>query len=148
MKTVKELRTALNMSQQRFEKFTGIPLRTIQNWELGTNSCPSYVLEFLNNQIRPYIEDEMYSYKRYTWMCNSGTEHDMEENIFLTREAALTYMKDYWIHLTEREKKDSHAYIGMCEIGFDDGDMYIDSSNGIYYQTGIEELLQEEREEE
>ena len=40
----KELRTLTGLSQKKFGDLYSIPLRTIQNWEQGTNEAPEYVL--------------------------------------------------------------------------------------------------------
>ena len=135
MKPVKELRTLLGMSQIKFSDFTGIPWRTVQNWENGVSTCPEYVKEMLNELIRPYIEDPGITYKRYTWMANVGTEYDQEEKIFLTRESANYFAETYWDHLTDKEKEYHHAYIGMCEIDLDD--LTPDTSDGIFNQEYI-----------
>lgn len=42
-----ELRESIGKNQKEFARFTGIPFRTIQNWENGVNSCPGYVLAML-----------------------------------------------------------------------------------------------------
>ena len=45
--TIKELRQATGMSQQKFGNYLNIPLRTIQSWELGERKCPAYLLELI-----------------------------------------------------------------------------------------------------
>lgn len=47
MNIIKQKRTELGMSQQKFSEYTEIPLRTIQDWESGRRKCPDYVLKFL-----------------------------------------------------------------------------------------------------
>lgn len=47
MQSIKEKRESLNLTQQQFAELTGIPFRTIQNWETGKRKCPDYVLKFL-----------------------------------------------------------------------------------------------------
>ena len=47
---VKALRGVL--TQQEFSKAYGVPLRTLQNWELGVNIPPSYVLDLLEFRIK------------------------------------------------------------------------------------------------
>ena len=42
-----ELRESIGKNQKEFARFTGIPFRTIQNWENGVKSCPGYVLAML-----------------------------------------------------------------------------------------------------
>lgn len=41
-----------NMTQQEFSKAYGVPLRTLQNWELGINIPPAYVLDLLEFRIK------------------------------------------------------------------------------------------------
>lgn len=47
---VKALRGTL--TQQEFSKAYGVPLRTLQNWELGVNIPPAYVLDLLEFRIK------------------------------------------------------------------------------------------------
>ena len=56
MKNINEVRQELGMNLTRFAEFTGIPYRTVQNWELGTNKCPLYVLEMINELIQSNID--------------------------------------------------------------------------------------------
>ena len=44
---IKELRAKTGMTQTEFGKWLGIPMRTIQNWENGQRSAPSYVVELI-----------------------------------------------------------------------------------------------------
>lgn len=131
MKTTKELRTALNMNLTRFSEFTGIPYRTLQNWEAGTNACPEYVLSMLNELIEPYLEVRDYS---YTWVCVEETLRggDQEEKMFLTREAAEHFALMIWYHLTEREKKEQSVYIGKIKLMLEDDEVVTDWSDGVY----------------
>lgn len=41
-----------NITQQEFSKAYGVPLRTLQNWELGINIPPAYVLDLLEFRIK------------------------------------------------------------------------------------------------
>lgn len=41
-----------NITQQEFSKAYGVPLRTLQNWELGVNVPPAYVLDLLEFRIK------------------------------------------------------------------------------------------------
>jgi putative transcriptional regulator len=41
-----------NITQQEFSKAYGVPLRTLQNWELGVNIPPAYVLDLLEFRIK------------------------------------------------------------------------------------------------
>lgn len=44
---IKRLRLRYGMTQKDFSKFTGIPLRTIQNWECGYRDYPGYIYELI-----------------------------------------------------------------------------------------------------
>lgn len=139
MKSIKELRSELGMSQIRFALFTGIPYRTIQNWELEVSNCPEYTLALLNEQIRPYTEDFDIAYTRYTWIVSEETGSYEQLTMFLTKEAAIGHASMTWGHLTETEKKESRVYIGMCQIMKDDttDEIYPDTSDGVFYMEDI-----------
>lgn len=63
-----EIRKSVGMTQKQFSRFTGIPFRTIQNWECGVNVCPGYVLAMLKtcvaNEETWYSEYFMNDYAR------------------------------------------------------------------------------------
>lgn len=40
---IKEARLKLSLTQQQLAELTGIPYRTLQNWEGGQRKCPEYV---------------------------------------------------------------------------------------------------------
>lgn len=45
---ISEIRAATRLSQAAFGKLCGgIPIRTIQNWEAGTNAPPAYVISLI-----------------------------------------------------------------------------------------------------
>ena len=52
MITCKEIRAITGLSQKKFGDLYSIPLRTIQNWEQGTNEAPEYVLLLLERAVR------------------------------------------------------------------------------------------------
>lgn len=56
MNKIKEKRIELGLTQQQLADLTGIPFRTIQNWEGGQRKCPEYVerllLFYLDNNIK------------------------------------------------------------------------------------------------
>lgn len=50
--TILDLRKKCGLSQTEFGKrLGGIPLRTIQNWECGVNTCPAYVVELIKYRV-------------------------------------------------------------------------------------------------
>ena len=42
--TLEELRNKHGLTQRKLFEITGIPVRTIQNWEGGKSNCPPYIL--------------------------------------------------------------------------------------------------------
>ena len=61
MSKIKEERLKLGLTQQQLAELTGIPFRTIQNWEGGQRKCPEYVekllLFYLENTIKKGLCD-------------------------------------------------------------------------------------------
>ena len=47
MSKIKEERLKLGLTQHQLAEITGIPFRTIQNWETGQRKCPEYVEKLL-----------------------------------------------------------------------------------------------------
>ena len=47
----RELRQASGMSQRKFADYFGIPKRTIENWDSGDRSCPTYTLELMRYKL-------------------------------------------------------------------------------------------------
>ena len=47
MFNIKDKRIELGLTQQQLSNLTGIPFRTIQNWETGQRKCPDYVEKLL-----------------------------------------------------------------------------------------------------
>ena len=44
---MKELRKKYGLTQKGLSEITGIPYRTIQNWEGGQRKCPPYILDLV-----------------------------------------------------------------------------------------------------
>ena len=51
-KTIKELRENTGMSRKEFSEHTGIPVRTLEDWEAGRRTPPEYIPRLLVYQIR------------------------------------------------------------------------------------------------
>lgn len=47
MKTIKSERIRLGLTQKQLSGITGVPFRTIQNWEGGQRECPDYVKKLI-----------------------------------------------------------------------------------------------------
>ena len=50
--TFKELRQQSGMNIKQFAECFQIPYRTVQNWELGTRTCPEYLLKLMEYKLR------------------------------------------------------------------------------------------------
>lgn len=53
--SIREIRALTGLSQAKFGERYGIPLRTIQDWEAGVRTPPTYVVALLERVVR---EDE------------------------------------------------------------------------------------------
>lgn len=51
MASIKELREKANLTQKEFSNLTGIPIRTIQNWEQGISEPPAWAIELIEKRI-------------------------------------------------------------------------------------------------
>lgn len=49
--TIKEIRSLTKLSQVNFAAKYGIPRRTLENWESGTNNPPQYVIDMLERTV-------------------------------------------------------------------------------------------------
>ena len=49
---MRELREQTGLSQQKFGDYFGIPMRTIQNWEMGTRNCNQYIIDLMEYKLR------------------------------------------------------------------------------------------------
>lgn len=52
---IKELRIRYGLTQKQLSEITGIPERTIQNWEGGQRKCPEYV----ENMVAGLLEQKL-----------------------------------------------------------------------------------------
>ena len=50
-KKILDLRKSTGLSQKKFAAQYGIPSRTVENWEEGTNKCPDYVFNLLERVV-------------------------------------------------------------------------------------------------
>ncbi|MCR5250076.1 MAG: helix-turn-helix domain-containing protein [Lachnospiraceae bacterium] len=68
--TIKEMRTKLHMSQQKFGDYFNIPLRTIQRWEYGKSVPPAYTVEMIQKIL--VLEGKINPEPKYPVMNFSG----------------------------------------------------------------------------
>ena len=58
MNKIRELRKLTGLSANKFGMRYGIPLRTVQNWELGKTEPPPYVVKLLTRCVLEDVEKE------------------------------------------------------------------------------------------
>ena len=51
-KTIKELRESTEMSRKEFSEYTGIPVRTLEDWEAGRRTPPEYIPRLIAYQLK------------------------------------------------------------------------------------------------
>ena len=51
-KTIKELRESTEMSRKEFSEHTGIPVRTLEDWEAGRRTPPEYIPRLIAYQLK------------------------------------------------------------------------------------------------
>ena len=51
-KTIKELRESTGMSRKEFSEHTGIPVRTMEDWEAGRRTPPEYIPRLIAYQLK------------------------------------------------------------------------------------------------
>ncbi len=45
--TIQELRKTMGLSQNKFAKYYGLNVRTLQDWERGRSKTPTYLVDLL-----------------------------------------------------------------------------------------------------
>ncbi|MBO6231832.1 MAG: helix-turn-helix transcriptional regulator [Ruminococcus sp.] len=52
MSTIKELRAAAGMTQQKFSEYFEIPRRSIEDWDRGLHNPPDYLVKLIEYKLR------------------------------------------------------------------------------------------------
>lgn len=60
MKTIKSERIRLGLTQHQLAEITGVPFRTIQNWEGGQRKCPDYVEKMILDKLNQMFDQPNY----------------------------------------------------------------------------------------
>ena len=50
--TIKELRESIGMSRKEFSEHTGIPVRTLEDWEAARRTPPEYIPRLITYQLK------------------------------------------------------------------------------------------------
>ena len=51
-KSIKDLRESTGMSRKEFSEHTGIPIRTLEDWEAGRRTPPEYIPRLIAYQLK------------------------------------------------------------------------------------------------
>ena len=51
-KTIKDLRESIGMSRKEFSEHTGIPVRTLEDWEAARRTPPEYIPRLIAYQLK------------------------------------------------------------------------------------------------
>ena len=51
-KSIRDLRESTGMSRKEFSEYTGIPVRTMEDWEAGRRTPPDYIPRLIAYQIK------------------------------------------------------------------------------------------------
>lgn len=51
-KIIKELRNSTGMSRKEFSEHTGIPVRTLEDWEAARRTPPEYIPRLIDYQLK------------------------------------------------------------------------------------------------
>ena len=49
---IKELRESVDMNRREFSEHTGIPVRTLEDWEAARRTPPEYILRLIAYQLK------------------------------------------------------------------------------------------------
>ena len=49
---IKELRESIGMNRREFSEYTGIPVRTLEDWEAGRRTPPEYIPRLLSYMLQ------------------------------------------------------------------------------------------------
>lgn len=64
-KTIRSLREQTGMNRREFSEYTGIPVRTLEDWEAARRTPPEYIPRLLAYQLK-YDELAKLNYKVHT----------------------------------------------------------------------------------
>ena len=73
---IRELRESINMGRKEFSNHTGIPIRTLEDWEAGRRTPPEYVPRLISYQLK---------YEELIQRINTSTDDKIEREGFNDR---------------------------------------------------------------
>ena len=69
MESARKVRESINMSRKEFSNHTGIPIRTLEDWEAGRRTPPEYVSRLISYQLK---------YEELIQRINTSTDDKIE----------------------------------------------------------------------
>jgi|GEM_PF-315863 len=123
---IREARTESGLTQQRLSDISGIPKRTIENWEGGQRSCPDWTERLVVNEIRRI--GKMMNEVRYI-VVDTNMEHggmDEWHDAYADIESANAAAAEAWDRLTAAEKKERHIYVATVKAEYLNDDCFED----------------------
>lgn len=57
-KNIRDIRKNAGMTQKELSELTGIPKRTIENWENEYRKCPKYTLKLIDFFVNNYLKEK------------------------------------------------------------------------------------------
>ena len=126
---IKEARLAANLTQKKMSEMTGIPKRTIENWESETRSCPSWAEKLIINGIGASIpmsgNGSTFYYSEYRtsgavkryyhdagWPCCSGTRPQAISDYY----NLLYFYDNDSIYVAQYFASDANFKIGKVDV--------------------------------
>ena len=98
--TIKELRERYNLTQSRMSEITGVPLRTIENWDEGIRKPAVYIPGLIEAKIKLYIAEN-----GGTYMTDFNINKEcaiLSEYINAVQGRYLRYLRKEGIHLNDK----------------------------------------------
>ena len=113
---IKQLREITGLTQKKFSERFKIPLRTVQNWESGTNTPPEYIPRLIEMQM--ILENEIDQLRSGQTIFGAEAEQDPEKEQPQEKEKDTETVSNW----TEKEKLASNilAYLDDVEISCKD----------------------------
>ena len=104
MKKIKEARLKYNLTQHQMSELTGVPFRTIQNWECGVRECPKYVRDLVIDKL-----DRMFG-KQSGWISVNDKMPKINTDVIIYHEGYIDHFLDIYTYLGDDAWEDSYGY--------------------------------------
>lgn len=105
LKTIKELRESLGLSQSKFAEKFYLSVRTLQNWEQGYRETPEYVIKLIEKIIESEVKN-MKHRKVYVGQDDIDELKEIQHKIIQIKTgrediSVLNFNLDFLLNLTE-----------------------------------------------